>query len=135
MGWYSKAIAFTRLKKFGQAIAYYEKAIKCDQSFAHFAYNNEAWIVATNMKKNKKKNKQALSIVEKALKILPDNTDFLDTKGTILYNLGNYKEASNILNKASLACRKLGDDEKADIYLKKSKRFRAYHTRELLKYS
>ena len=43
---------------------------------------------------------EGLELVDKALKLNPDNYNYLDTKGWGLYKQGKYKEALEILQKS-----------------------------------
>ena len=59
------------------------------------AWNNKAWILA-----NTNRNKEALSLIEKALEIDANNCEILCTEGFILYNLDQCHEAIRCYDKA-----------------------------------
>ena len=62
--------------------------------FVHYKMDLEAWIFA-----NTNRNKEALSLIEKALEIDGNNYEILCTKGFILYNLGQCHEAIRYYDK------------------------------------
>jgi tetratricopeptide (TPR) repeat protein len=78
-------------------------------------------------------NQEALSVIDRALQIAENDDYSLDTKATILYNLGNYKESLELCNRSlgisenairlkqkAHALEKLGKKKEADDCIRKS---------------
>jgi tetratricopeptide (TPR) repeat protein len=66
---------------------------------------------------------EGLELVDKALKLSPENYDYLDTKGWGLHKLGKYKEALEILQKSWDLRRKLAVyDHEAYLHLEETKK-------------
>ena len=121
--------------RFVEAIACYDKALEIDPKHA-LSLNNKAWIFA-----NKDRNEEALPLIERALENIGSNnkkfiSNFLDTKGYILFNSGKYEESIVFYKEAmelnakdrdfplhmSLALSKLGRQKEAKEYLRKAEK-------------
>ncbi|PIU19010.1 MAG: hypothetical protein COT16_00385 [Elusimicrobia bacterium CG08_land_8_20_14_0_20_44_26] len=100
------------------AYEFFKNAIKIDpENHRALNYLSYSWA------EEGKNLKQAMKYAEKALKLSPDNAAYIDTAGWIQYKSGNYKEALNLLKKAS----RLMDDpviweHLGDAYLKLKKK-------------
>lgn len=79
-----------------EAVAYYQKAIKADPTYA-IAMNNLAYLSA---ERGDRMN-EALRLADRALELEPKNPLIKDTKGWLLYKLGRYAEAVPILREAA----------------------------------
>jgi tetratricopeptide (TPR) repeat protein len=78
-----------------EAEAYYRKALSLEPSRA-VRLNNLGWFLI-----DKDRNIiEGLELVDRSLKLSPDNYEFLDSKGWGLYKLGKNKEALEILQKS-----------------------------------
>lgn len=65
-----------------------QKSIAADPSLAE-AYNDLAWLYA----EKGEKLDEASFLIDKALKMKPENIAFLDTKAEIMFKLGHVEEA------------------------------------------
>jgi hypothetical protein len=77
------------------------------------ALNNEAWRLVTGPA-GQRDPARALKLIEEAVKLLPNETTFLNTLGVIQYRNGQYKEAAVTLEK-SLAADK-GQSDAFDLF-------------------
>jgi TolB-like protein/Tfp pilus assembly protein PilF len=79
----------------GKAEDYYLKGLSLQPDSA-WNYNTVAWFMIDN---NYDVDK-GLKLIDKALEMMPDQYEFLDTKGWGLYKQGKYKEALDLLQKS-----------------------------------
>ena len=91
--WYSKGLAVYDSGDYIKAIDCYNNALEIAPE-DHRVLNDKARALARSI------NDEALLVVEKALKINSNDSDILDTKGFILYNLSRYEESVECFNKA-----------------------------------
>lgn len=89
-----------------ESTAYYKKALKIDGNNAH-ALNNFAYYMALDGKNLKK----AYQMSVRANELVSDNGSFIDTQAWILYLMGDYQQAKNVIKKALL----YGGNESPDI--------------------
>ena len=116
---YSRAVAYTsigisyrRSKDTPKAIQYYEQAIKIYPGYPG-SYNALAYLHALDLKRTD--FTEALQLVDKALKLRPDEPNYLDTKGWILFRMRRYEEARVLLEMAHAA---LPNDSDVEDHLK-----------------
>ncbi|MBC8504893.1 MAG: tetratricopeptide repeat protein [Anaerolineales bacterium] len=93
----SRAWANSELGNFESAIADYESAIELDPEF-HYAYNGAAYLIAYT----DGDLEIAMSYVNQALEIVPDDMDTMDTQAYILYKTGKLDEALEIFSELIL---------------------------------
>jgi tetratricopeptide (TPR) repeat protein len=89
--WYTKGWLLERLGRHEKAIECYDEAIRLNPN-CHFALNDKAYILAS-LSRDKETNERAMVLVDKALDLDPGNPKYLDTKGVIFSNKGNYDRA------------------------------------------
>ena len=80
-----------------QAVFHFERARKIDNKLS-VVMNNLAWLIAHD-EKNRDLDK-ALALVNEALIVSPDDSRFLDTRGTILFLQKDWNNALDDLEKA-----------------------------------
>jgi tetratricopeptide (TPR) repeat protein len=104
---YSKAVTFTSLgisyRRNGQpdkAVGAYERAIKAYPDYPG-AYNSLAYLYALDRKRTD--FSAGLDLVDQALKLRPNDPNYLDTKGWLLFRAGRYEEAEALLETAASA--------------------------------
>ncbi|MCS7074624.1 MAG: tetratricopeptide repeat protein, partial [Bacteroidia bacterium] len=73
----------------------YEKVLEKDPNNL-LVLNNYAYFLSLR----KERLQQALEMIEKVIKVSPDNASYMDTYGWVLYQLGRYQEAVKWLEKA-----------------------------------
>jgi tetratricopeptide (TPR) repeat protein len=117
---YSKAVAYTsigisyrRSRETARAIAYYEQAIKTYPNYAG-PYNSLAYLHALDPARTD--FTEALVLVDKALKLRPDDPNYHDTKGWILFRMHRYEEARTFLE---MAYRELPNDPDVEEHVKR----------------
>jgi serine/threonine protein kinase/WD40 repeat protein len=124
------ARAATPEEKARQTIAAYHLALKSNPKSA-IAHNNLAWAYAT-APEALRKPQEAVRLAEEAVRQEPDNATFRNTLGAAYYRAGRYREAADTLEAnlknqdarflahdlyfLALACRKLGETDKARVY-------------------
>lgn len=96
---YDYAMLLHVMKREKEAAKLMERLIQVDREH-HAAMNYLAYSYTVPPVK-KEKLSYALTLIEKALGLDPSNGYYLDTKGWILYNLGRYDEAVQMLSQAS----------------------------------
>jgi len=87
--------SYNSLKEYENSDLYFEKALKIDSMDASLL-NNYAFYLSLR----KEHLSKAKSLSERSLKIVPENANYLDTYGWILYQMSDYTEAENYLKKA-----------------------------------
>jgi tetratricopeptide (TPR) repeat protein len=105
---YDYAMLLHVMKREKEAGKLMERLIQVDREH-HAAMNYLAYSYTIPPLK-KEKLPQGLTLISKALELDPSNGYYLDTKGWILYNLGKYDEAAQILSEA---CKLVHDDGNA----------------------
>jgi Flp pilus assembly protein TadD len=88
--------AYERKGELGGALAEYKRTIALKPNDP-VAYNNAAWIYATQAKNLD----EALALGQKAQELAPNNGSILDTLGFVHYQRGEYKKAEPLLKKAA----------------------------------
>jgi len=78
---------FATRTKYRDAIAYYEKALSLDPTYA------EGWYLRASAFIEIEKIPEALADCERAIKLNPNYADAWSKKGLILYNLERFKDA------------------------------------------
>jgi tetratricopeptide (TPR) repeat protein len=96
--WLDKGNALRNLKRYEEALAAYEQAIRLDPNFADAYYNKG---IALN---ELKRHEEALAAYEQAIHLNPNDAYAYNGKGIALRDLKRYKEADQAFEKA----RKLG---------------------------
>jgi tetratricopeptide (TPR) repeat protein/TolB-like protein len=97
---------------------YHRRALSIEPKRA-FRLNNLAWFL---IDKDRNIN-EGLELVERALKLSPENYNYLDTKGWGLYKQGKYEEALEILQKSwNLRREKAVYNHEAFLHLEASKK-------------
>lgn len=91
----SLALLYDNVDSLEQAVRYYEHAIMYSDSAAIYL-NNLAYTYAVRGIENER----ALELVDAALVIEPENPSYVDTKGWIYYQMGDYSEAMRWIKKA-----------------------------------
>ncbi|MBK6766867.1 MAG: tetratricopeptide repeat protein [bacterium] len=91
----SLALLYDGIDSLSLAVAYYEHAILHSDSAAIYM-NNLAYTYAVRGIESE----HAMTLVDAALELEPDNPSYLDTKGWIYYQLGNYSDAMRWLKNA-----------------------------------
>ena len=91
---FNKGMALLNLRKYKQAIEWYNKALAIDSEDVS-ALRQKGWALY-----KLGKNKQAIEWYNKALAIDPNNVIALDSKGEILMNLRKHNQAIRCFNKA-----------------------------------
>ncbi|MGI9381489.1 MAG: tetratricopeptide repeat protein [Methyloligellaceae bacterium] len=93
--YYARGVCFDRMKKWDNAEADFQQALKLDgDQPLVLNYLGYSWV-------DKNRNlKQAIALIEKAVKIRPRDGYFVDSLGWAHYRLGNFKEAVDQLEKA-----------------------------------
>jgi hypothetical protein len=101
---YSKAVAYTsigishrRNKNTVKAIQSYELAIRTYPSYVG-PYNSLAYLYALDERRTD--FSEALALVNKALAMRPDEPNYLDTKGCVLFRMGKLGEAKTLIAQA-----------------------------------
>lgn len=79
-----------------QCYTYYDKVLELDADNVP-VLNNYAYYLALD----KKDLERALEMIEKVIKIQPDNDTYIDTYAWVLYNLGQYSKAKKTMEKIS----------------------------------
>ena len=127
----AQAMYYERLKDYNKAIEVYNQMIERN-ILTTLAKNNLAYLLATQMP-SKENSQRALKLVSEALDEAPDDANILDTKGWILCQQEEYRQAITYLEQAveqgpeNLALKyhlafcqaKLGEVEKAKETLEK----------------
>lgn len=115
---YSKAVAYTsigicyrRSNDTEKAAQSYRLAIRTYPNYAG-PYNSLAYLQALDPKRTD--FTEALRLVDKALQLRPDDPNYLDTKGWVLYRMRRYAEAKAALE---IAYRELPGDEDVEGHL------------------
>ncbi len=88
----------------------YRRYIELDPS-GWYAYNDLAWILLKI-----DKTEEALSAVDRGLRVAPENAWLLTTRAATLYELGRYIEARDTATRALVATEKLTPEAWADMY-------------------
>ena len=108
---YSKSVAYTsigisyrRSNDTAKAVAYYQRAIKTYPSYPG-PYNSLAYLQALDPAR--KDFTEALGLIDRALKLEPDDPNYFDTKGWVLFRMHRYEEAKTYLE---MAYRELPND-------------------------
>ena len=91
---YYRAFANDQIGSYDDAVRHYEELLT--RGSYPVARNNLAYILA----RHEGDLERALSLVEEALVEWDDNAYFLDTKGWVLFQLGEHEEAATILRQA-----------------------------------
>jgi tetratricopeptide (TPR) repeat protein len=78
-----------------KAEEYYRKALSLDPENPVRLNALAAFLIEIDRNKN-----ESLNLIDKAIKLSPDNLGYLDTKGWGLYKLGKYKEALELIQKS-----------------------------------
>lgn len=91
----SLALLYDNIDSLDQAVRYYEHAIMYSDSAAIYL-NNLAYTYAVRGIEKER----ALELVDAALVIEPENPSYVDTKGWIYYQMGDYSEAMRWIKKA-----------------------------------
>ena len=89
----NRALIFYELKELHHAIENADEALKLEKIPEFYDFKAHS-LIYTN------KPNSALKTLEDGIKLFPDYTDFHNTKGDILENLGRYEEALSEINKA-----------------------------------
>jgi tetratricopeptide (TPR) repeat protein len=104
---YSKAVTLTSVgisyRRNGQpdkAVGAYERAMKADPDYPG-SYNSLAYLHALDQKRTD--FSAALNLIDRALKLRPNDPNYLDTKGWILFRAGRFDEATVLLETAVAA--------------------------------
>jgi tetratricopeptide (TPR) repeat protein len=96
LGWLGDIEAINGESK--AAIEHYRKAVDVNPNDAR-ALNNLAFLVSEEMKQHE----QALKYAERAVELAPDNPEYADTLGWVLYQKGLYDTAIRHLKRAAAA--------------------------------
>ena len=80
---------------FRKAFLTYEKALKCNPNSTRVLNNYSYYLALQNFRL-----KKALQMSSKAVDLDPNNPTFIDTKGWVLFKLGRYQEARDVLRNA-----------------------------------
>ncbi|WP_334383348.1 MULTISPECIES: tetratricopeptide repeat protein [unclassified Bradyrhizobium] len=94
--WYFRGASYERLGKWPEAEADYLKALELDPDQPSVL--NE---LGFNWVDRNLKLKEGLALLEKAVKLQPDNGDMLDSLGWAHYRLGDYHEAIKLIERAA----------------------------------
>jgi cellulose synthase operon protein C len=97
----AQAMYYERLKEYDKAIEVYNRMIE-QKLFTTLAENNLAYLLATH-DPTPEKFQRALKLVSEALDESPDDANILDTKGWILCQQGDYRQAVSYLEQAAAA--------------------------------
>jgi tetratricopeptide (TPR) repeat protein len=92
--WLDKGNALRNLKRYEEALAAYEQAIRLDPNFADAYYNKG---IALN---ELKRHEEALAAYEQAIHLNPNDAYAYNGKGIALRDLKRYKEADQAFEKA-----------------------------------
>ncbi len=82
-----QALGFTFQKKYDSALMYFDSSIYYNPEYAE-AYAGKSLVLL-----GKEKKKEALTNINKAIEIAPENPDWLFNKANIYYEMEEYKEA------------------------------------------
>ncbi len=127
-------------KEWSKCDAAYKKALAMDSTSA-LTMNNYAYSLT---KRDSTDLDFALRLVNKALKAEPNNSSYLDTKGWILFKMGNAKDAEDyvlralktdseneeVLKHMAAIYKKLGNEKKAEEYRLKAKKVKKKNSTE-----
>lgn len=94
----AEAMYYERLKDYTKAMEAYNRMIERNL-FATLAKNNLAYLLVNHLA-SPENNQKALQLVTEALDEAPEDPNILDTKGWILYQLGDYQQALTFLQQA-----------------------------------
>ena len=94
----AQAMYYEGLKNYDQAVAVYNRMIE-QNLFTTLAKNNLAYLLA-NQNPTPEKIDRALKLVTEALDEVPDDANILDTKGWILCQQNDYRQAITYLRQA-----------------------------------
>lgn len=94
----AQAMYYERLKEFDKATEVYNRMIERN-IFATLAKNNLAYLLA-NEKPSPENFQHALKMVSEALDDTPDDANILDTKGWILCQQGDFRQAITYLEQS-----------------------------------
>jgi len=92
--WVEEGNALSDLKRYEEALAAYEQAIRLDPNYAKAYYNIGVALY------DLKRYEEALAAFEQAIRLDPDYADAYNNKGVALDNLGKSKEAKQAYEKA-----------------------------------
>lgn len=122
---------YYKIGKIDQAFSTYDEALSNDPENARVLNNYSYYLSVLNKKLDK-----ALKMSTKAVEVEPNNSTFIDTKGWVLFQMGKYEEALEVLRNAIAksgstsavinehygdALYKTGNKENAYIYWMKAK--------------
>jgi tetratricopeptide (TPR) repeat protein len=122
---------YIKVKNEKKAYSYYKQSIKLNPENDH-ALNNYSYFLSLD----KSKLSKALEMINRVVERNPSNSTYLDTKGWVLFKLGKYTEARDVLRTAIVnggnssavilehygdALYKTGNKESAYIYWLKAK--------------
>ena len=93
------ASAWSGLSRYHASDSLYDELIKTDKDDS-IALNNYAYSISERPNVSKSELKNALKMVKHALKLDPDNSSFLDTRGWLHYKLGKMRTARKYLQKS-----------------------------------
>jgi pentatricopeptide repeat protein len=94
----AQAMYYERLKEFDKATEVYNRMIE-KEIFPTLAQNNLAYLLATE-KPSPENFQRALKLVSEALDEAPEDANILDTKGWILCQQGDYRQAVTYLQQS-----------------------------------
>ncbi len=92
---YSVAGIYYEADKFDIAEKYYRQILSLKPENP-YRMNRLGWLLI----ETERNINEGLELVDKALALIPDNYEFMDTKGVGLYKIGKYQEALEILQKS-----------------------------------
>jgi len=90
----NKGLSFASLKRYEEAIEYYDRALKSDPSYVTSWYNK-----GLSLKKLKRYD-EAVACFERAIQLDPKYASAYNSKGHALYEMGFFKEASDFYDRA-----------------------------------
>jgi tetratricopeptide (TPR) repeat protein len=113
------ANAYYQTAQYDKAFDYFEKSIKANPTNATLKNNYAYFLAQQDTLLNK-----ALSLIDEALRLNPNNPSFIDTKAWILYKLNNLEDAKNWIDKALMFNDSDPDilEHAGDIYYKLNKK-------------
>ena len=93
--YYNQGMKYYKERKYKKAITYFEKAIESIPDYS-LAYNALAWVymeMETNLD-------EGVKLVLEALKLKPNNPNYLDTLASLYYKKGENNKAIEVIRKA-----------------------------------
>jgi len=93
--WSNMGDAYNELKEYANSDSCFDQSLKANPNNA-YVLNNYAYYLSLR----KERLDKALTMIKKAVSLIPDNSAFEDTYAWILFIQGNYSEAENWLTKA-----------------------------------